>query len=311
MSARRAIERRICAAFSGACEEHGLHGRLEPVHGGRGLRAVFDGQENAAGAQIAAAFFEEMRDVGVDAEPALNCDATMDAMRVETICRAIRQACGRLRSLLVSHNSYVQSGFPCVFRAAGTTLQEGGLSVTRFPADASCRVGFTQGCVTIDFEPGDLGDITSSGFYCPTPVHGDYRVDACYRVREWLPGAETACFGLFTMHEDQQQRYYVQRMSAGASSPTVIAHLAGLPGPPMPSDALEGQWRIERRQRVVSAWHRTRGPWTLLGEHTEAEAAAVVVGAKIWGGSVCRGLRGDVLDLEVEGEARAIDPAGG
>ena len=67
-------------------------------------------------------------------------------------------------------------------------LRERGLSIYRYPARAAVDVRPADDAIRITFHPGPLGAITSSGFYVPTLLRGDFSATIHYRIRRWRPG---------------------------------------------------------------------------------------------------------------------------
>ncbi len=155
----------------------------------------------------------------------------------------------------------------------------------------------------IAFAPGELGPITSSGFYLPTRIRGDFDVSVHFTVQAWEPGPDSACLGLFVQNERSTARSYAQLMSTGdrPGERSVAAGLAGRILGRHPVHDEDGWLRLTRHGPRVTALHRpTAGAdWVELGTLEPASTDDVIVGAKIWSKVRCGGLVCDLDTLSI------------
>jgi hypothetical protein len=257
------------------------------------------------------AFRAELRERGVLAgEGWLAPSAWMDAAELDLACTAVAETLRRMRALLVELNSYLSGGLPWVFPGGHPTLRERGLAVYRYPCRAEVDVEPLGAGVRIAFREGPLGAVTSSGFYVPTRVRGDFRAEVRYELERWQPGERAACVALFVQDEPGVVRHYAQRTShrGDGDAHAVLANFSDRLGEPYPCRGGAGRFRIERAGRRVRCWHRGADEWRLLGEHEEREAHDVFVGAKIWALEASGGLAARLDGLTIEGEIPTDQP---
>lgn len=264
------------------------------------MRLVFEAQENAEPKLLDELFRKEIADTALAFEDLLAPPPDLDvAVAQEAVARAV----GRLRTLLIELNSYLSGGMPWVFPAGDPRLSGRGLAAYRYPKLAAVDITAEPDGVRIAFQAGDLGAVTSSGFYVPTRVRGDFEITARYRLLDWHPGSETACFGLFTQDEPSLLRYYTQLRGVGPKYRDRMANFNNTHmTDPVPGAPDEGGFRLQRRGDHVTAWHRTDDAWERLGEHRGDPVHDMIVGCKIWSSGEAGALSATLCDLTIEGE---------
>jgi hypothetical protein len=180
----------------------------------------------------------------------------------------------------------------------------------RYPRLGAVEVTPVDAAMRIAFAPGELGAVTSSGFYAPTRLCGDVDIRVRYVVRQWAPGPDSACLGLFLQNEASTARYYSQLMST-ADAPDRLTVAAGLAGAlSARRDAgREGWLRLARTGRTIAAAHRPHAaaPWVELAR-AQGTGDDLVAGAKIWSKVRCDGLVVDLYDLQIDGTLAAEQP---
>ncbi|MEY2980590.1 MAG: hypothetical protein RL562_817 [Planctomycetota bacterium] len=292
------------ACFAAACREHDIRARLEGPPALPSLR--FDGQENAEAPLIAHHFQLELQALGVgaDAEPAFA--AGTGATEHARIDAALKGAVARIRTLLIEHNSYLSGGVPFVFPDNDPRLADRGIARYRHPKLAEVDIEPVEGApaMRIAFAPGSLGAITSSGFYLPTRLRGDFTIQVDYDVRTWEPGPDSACLGLFVQNEPSTARYYAQLMST-ADRVGEVSAAAGLEGELTGRHAVPGRSGALRLTRIgdrLTTWHRDvdDADWTELGTKCPCSTDDVITGAKIWSKVRCGGLVVDLSGMRVD-----------
>jgi hypothetical protein len=268
-------------------------------------RFEFDGQEGAGGALILEHFLLELGKQGIPAEAVLAPAPGTDVCETERVLRGLEQALARVRTLLVEFNSYLSGGLPYVFATELSLLRERGLVVYRYPARAAVEVSAdrARGSVRIAFAPGELGEVTSSGFFVPTRLAGDLEARVRYRLGTWSPGPDSACLALFAQNESSTLRYYAQLSAWGTPARLAAqASFRGETGEPRRIEAGPGELRLRRRGDTFAAWQRAAGgEWLLLGERAGEPADELVLGCKIWSKVRCGGLEAELSELEIEG----------
>ncbi|MDA0931868.1 MAG: hypothetical protein O3C51_00295 [Planctomycetota bacterium] len=294
----------LSRCFEDTCREHDIRARLVGPEALPSLR--FDGQENAEAPLIAHHFLLELKALGVsaDAYPAFSAGAA-DAEEAR-IDAALADAIARIRTLLIEHNSYLSGGIPFVFPDNDPRLADRGIARYRHPKLAEVDIEPVDGepAMRIAFAAGQLGPITSSGFYLPTRLRGDFTIEVRYDVRTWEPGPDSACLGLFVQNEPSTARYYAQLMST-ADRIGEISAAAGLEGEltgrhPIPGRA--GFLKLTRVGDSLTTWHRDvdAADWTALGTKSPCSTDDVITGAKIWSKVRCGGLVVDLSAMRVE-----------
>ena len=291
---------RLKQTFAAACDEHSIQGRLAGSAGA--LEVAFTAQEGANEAMMLHGFGEELRSAGVDwAEMA--ADAAPDEATLTRYEAGVRAAVGRMRVLLVELNSYISGGLDWVFPEAPEALSGRGLANYRFPARAAVDVTAQDDHVRIHVHEAELGEVTSSGFYVPAIVRGDFCATVRYRISAWQPGEAAVCMGLFAQDQPSGLRYYAMRRSAGARPHEVLANFSNeVFSEPVPVEDDEGWLRLERRGDRIVCSHRQGADWTVLGEHRGDAPDDVLFGAKIWSSGHAGPFDARLFDLEIEGE---------
>ncbi len=303
---------RLAAAFAEECAANDVRGRLT---GGPEVYAIaFEGQEDASPELMRRAFLDELRHAGVLATETLTLTLhpEMDAAAAAFAEEALRHGARRLRTLLVEHNSYLSGGLRYPFPPSAAGVAERGLAIYRFPKTGNVDVTAEGDRIRIAFKPGDVGPITSSGFYLPTLISGDFTVDADYELRGWHPDAvEPGCFALFAQNEDSSHRYYAQRMSSGDGPHRLVASHVDQLSPERAVDGDRGSFRVTRAGDVMTCFHRQPGAdWIALGTAPAPPESEMILGAKIWAKLRCGGLCVDIYNLRIDGRLadRQIPP---
>jgi hypothetical protein len=298
------IGNQLARGFTDACREHDIRARLEGPQALPSLR--FDGQENAEAPLIAHHFQLELQAHGVtaDAEPAFAAGMTEAERR--RIGAALAGAVARIRTLLIEHNSYLSGGVPFVFPDNDARLADRGIARYRHPKLAEVDIEPVEGApaMRIAFAAGPLGPITSSGFYLPTRLRGDFAIEVRYDVRTWEPGPDSACLGLFVQNEPSTARYYAQLMST-ADRVGEVSAAAGLEGELTGRHAVPGKsgfLKLTRTGDSLTTWHRDAADteWTALGTKCPCSTDDVITGAKIWSKVRCGGLVVDLSSMTVD-----------
>jgi len=291
---------RLCSAFAEACKEQEV---LAELSGGpEQLQFLFQPQEGASAELIDAAFREEMGKTGVAYEAVLE-PAKLDEAGVVAAEQALRTAIGRIRVLMIEFNSYISGGLDWVFPNSPEALSERGLAKYRFPARGEVDIVSEKDHVCITMHGGDLGNVTSSGFYVPTRVRGDFEATIRYELGEWQPGGDAVSVALFAQDEPSQLRYYAQRRTAGAQPHEVLANFNNdVLTDPVAVSATEGSFRVARRGDIVTCSHCENGEWTVLGEHRGDPTNDVIFGSKIWSSGQAGPFVARLFELTVVGE---------
>lgn len=269
------------------------------------LTLVFAGQEEVEPERMAEAFVGELVTAGV-AWDELRVLAGLDQAGLERRRVALDTALARLRTLLVEFHSYMSGGLPWVFPGGTPAWRERGLAIYRFPKRAAVDVTPEGSSLRIRFHAGELGKVTSSGFYAPTRVEGDFRATLVYELGRWEPGPEAASFALFAQDEPSQLRYYAQRRSAGGGPHELLANFTNTVfSEPLVARERSGAFRLERDGRSVRIAHREGGVWTELATHAGDPPNDVIFGSKIWSSATAGVLEAVILDLTIEGRLTA------
>lgn len=286
----RATGERLRSAFAETCAEQAVLGRLAGP--AEELSYEFDGQENAPAELILEHFVLELQARGLRSSAHIVPDPTWSEAQITRACEGLQANVRRVRNLLVEHNSFLSGGVPWVFAPTDPAIMDRGIARYRFPATGAVDLDVVPPRLRIAFQPGPLGDVTSSGYYVPTHLRGDFRVEISYRIVRWLPGDEAACLALFVHDEPALARYYAQRSSCreDGSDHSLLANFSDSVGERTPVRGDSGTFRIVREGLRVTTWHRTEGEWLLTGEHLETSAVDMFVGAKVWSKGECGGL---------------------
>lgn len=288
-------------AFRAACAREGVHATVDgpPM----AFTFAFDAQDTASAELIRDTFLGELRARGVVSGPTLYVQPGLDDDTIAAAARAIDDAVRRVRTLLVEFNSYLSGGVDWAFGDAPAAVRSRGLSVYRYPKLAPADVRFGPGRVDIAFAAGDLGEVTSSGFYVPTALRGDYSATVRYAIGTWAPGPEQACLALFTHDEASTVRFYAQRNASAAEPSVAQANVAGSLTGAVPCDAADGRFRIARRGATIVVEHAAgTDAFATLAEHACDTTPDMIVGAKMWTGGTTDGLAVRFEDLVLEGE---------
>lgn len=291
---------RLCSAFAEACKEQEV---LATLSGGpEQLQLRFEPQEGASGELIESAFLEEMGKTGV-AFASIVEPAKLDEQAVVAAEQALRTAIGRIRILMIEFNSYISGGLDWVFPNSPDALSERGLAKYRFPARGEVDIVAESDHVCITMHGGDLGNVTSSGFYVPTRVRGDYEATIRYELGDWQPGGDSVSVALFAQDEPSQLRYYAQRRTAGQQPHEVLANFNNdVLTDAVAVSAREGSFRVARRGDLVTCSHCEGGVWTLLGEHRGDAVNDMIFGSKIWSSGRAGPFVARLYELTVVGE---------
>jgi hypothetical protein len=299
-----AFGERLRKAFAQACARHRLDAALAgPAHR---LEVRFADQDGVGGPRILQAFVEELEARGVRAAATLS-PAALDDAQTARLEHVFADVASRLRTLLIEANSYLSGGLPWPFPDGDAMLRARGLAVYRFPAKGPVDVEPAGEGMRIAFAPGPLGEVTSSGFYVPTKVRGDFEVTLRYELARWAPGPVAACLALFAQDEPSLQRYYAQIRSAHGQQRHAMANLCERLSDTVPARGARGAFRLLRRGQAVSAWHRDADApdWTGLGERADLPAHDMVIGSKIWSSERSDGLEALLTGLRIDGEIPA------
>lgn len=294
----------LVSRFSQRCREEDV---LAELAGPPALPVVrFAGQENAEAPLIAHHFQLELATLGAAAGADVAVPVLRSEVELDALCAAFEGAVSRIRTLLIEHNSWLSGGVPFVFPAGAPRLRERGIALYRHPKLAAVDVLAIEDRMRIAFAPGELGPVTSSGFYLPTRLRGDFEIEVHYEVRCWEPGPDSACLGLFVQNEPSTARYYAQLMST-ANRPGERSAAAGLAGVLHGRRAVPGRrgWlRLTRRGDLVVASHRDadEADFIELGSLSPCSRDDVITGVKIWSKVRCGGLEVDLADLVVNAE---------
>ena len=287
------------SVFAAACTAHEIRGQIAESP----PRFLFEAQQNGEPALLAQLFDEELGKAGVSASQVLAPRADLDAAELQRLEVGLRQAVARLGVLLIELNSYLSGGLPWVFPNTPARLRERGLAAYRYPARAPVDIAPERDHMRITFHASDLGKVTSSGFYVPTLVRGDFAVTLRYQIGEWRPGVQTVCLALFAQDELSQLRYYAQRRAAGTQQHEVMANFNNqVLTKPLHARGTRGVFKLERRGDLVISSHFEADAWTVLGEHRGDPVRDMVFGSKIWSSGEAGTMEARLFDLKIEGD---------
>lgn len=292
----------IVAAIEAAAKTHDIH---LVVHGTPALPWLsFVGQEDAPPELIEHHFRRELADAGVWMEGPLLWPGGLgrDAAARQRCAAAFAHALLRLRVLFVEYNSYLSGGLPWPFPGGDERLRARGLTFYRYPRRAPVDVGPFGASMRIAFSAGELGAVTSSGFFVPTRLVGDVVLTIRYVLRRWHSGPDSACLGLFLQNEPSTARYYAQ-LTSTAAAPEACVAVAGLQGQVVGrrTAGAEGWLRLERRHGEVIACHRTLDePGFVELGRCAASSDVLIAGCKIWSKVRTMGLVADLFELEID-----------
>jgi hypothetical protein len=300
---------RLRFAFAFAAARENVHARLDGD--ASAMRITFDGQEDAPADVMLHHFLLELEKAGAVSHGWIHPQPDWDDATIAVAAAALDRALTRIRILLVEHNSWTSGGVPYVFATDDAVLRERGLAWYRFPKRGAVELSARDGVVRIAFAAGDVGAITSSGFYVPTRIHGDFTATIGYRLGTFDPGPDSACLALFQQNEASTVRVYAQLTCTPTCAGRVFVAQAGLRGgvtSPLPADAGPGAFRLRRAGRRVTAWHRSGGgDWRELGAVDDDPGDDAILGCKIWTKVACGGLVAELHDFTVAGRV-ADDP---
>jgi hypothetical protein len=266
------------------------------------------GQESADGALIDHHFGLELAALGWHVRGPLLFGSELRRRGGEALGAAFDRALSRIRVKLIEYNSYLSGGLPYVFAGGDAVLRARGIALYRYPRLGAVRVApaADSAGMRIEFAPGSLGEVTSSGFFLPTAFVGDVDVAARYVLRRWQSGPDSACLGLFLQNAASSARYYSQVMNTAdrPNERTVAAGLAGRVSARVPAPGDSGWLRLVRRgDTVLASWRAdAAGAWQQLGECRPATNDPLIIGAKIWSKVACDGLIADIVELTVRGQ---------
>jgi hypothetical protein len=266
------------------------------------MRVQVAAQEGVAAPLLRWHLAAEMQRLGVEANEWLVAHALSPAV-ADAMAAALRGTMARARTLLIESNSYLSGGLPYVFATANEFLRERGLARYRYPKLADVEVSAVHGRMRIAFAAGALGPVTSSGFFVPTRLRGDFTVEAEYELVRWTSGPDAVCFGLFFQNELSTGRYYAQRTIASSGSDTVHGSFDGVLTAARRAGARRGALRLARERSRVTAWHRDEGgEWHELGTTDSATTDDGILGAKVWAKVACDGIVAEVTALTIVAE---------
>jgi hypothetical protein len=247
-------------------------------------------QESAPGPLLGAKYREELARFGAQPSEWLVTHALWPAW-LPSLRRSVVRATSRLRTILVEVNSYLSGGLTWPFAEGDPLTRKRGVAVYRYPKLGNVDVVAEPGAMRITFHAGALGPITSSGFYVPTHLGGDFSIEADYELTQWSSGPDSACVGLFFQNDLSTGRYYAQRRLAGGED-QVYAGLDGEVSAMRDAGPRRGTFKLTRAGRVVTAAHR-RGDaaeFVELGSTTHATDDDGILGLKIWSKVACDGI---------------------
>ncbi|MCA8964234.1 MAG: ATP-dependent RNA helicase, partial [Planctomycetes bacterium] len=271
----------------------------------------FADQDSAEGVLILHHFGLELAAAGCTSAGPLLLPPALRRGGAAPVLGMFTHAVARVRTLLIEYNSYLSGGIPFVFPGGDPVLCARGATRYRYPRLAEVDVDAREDGIRIHFAAGELGAVTSSGFYVPTRLVGDVDVAIRYVVPQFSAGPDATCLGLFLQNEASTARYYAQLMStsdAPAARSVALGHAGAVIGRrPVSGDT--GWLRLLRRGGEVIAFFRadTQAPWQELGR-VPATADELVVGAKIWSKQRTDGLIGDLFDLSIDAALAADQP---
>jgi len=307
-----AVGSEILAAVAAAAKTHDIH---LVVHGAPALPwFTFTAQEDAPPELIAHHFQRELAAVGVHVHGPLLWPVTLcrDAAARQRCAAAFAHALLRLRVLFVEYNSHLSGGLPWPFPGGDERLRTRGLAFYRYPRRAPVDVGPVGAAMRIAFAAGELGAVTSSGFYVPTRLVGDVVLTIRYVLRQWRSGPDSACLGLFLQNEASTARYYAQVLST-ADAPEQRSVAAGFQGQLVGRRVAQGDegWlRLARCADRIVVGHRAADADAFLELGScVGTSDLLVAGCKIWSKQSTAGLVADVFELTIEAELAAEQPA--
>lgn len=304
------VAQRLRTAFEAASDDSGI--RAELVEQDGGWRYVFADKAGAAGGLIGQAFRDELAADGVHVGETLRPGRDLSTAQVERGVGAIRRAFQRLQALLVQHNTFYRGGLAFPFPASTPGFGDKGIVAVRFPLAAQADVVIEESGVAIRFAPGELGAVTSCGFYVPVWVEGDFSATIEFEYRRWRPSPRDAsCFALLSSDEEVPERFHAQRMSTGDGPHYGLAEIRGVVSPMQELQHDRGGLRIVREGATVRCLHRGGdGPWVELGSGRGPVSPVQLLGAKIWGKVDCDGLEVALTRFDLEGKvsSREIAP---
>lgn len=294
--------RRIRAAFEAACTEQKVHGKLTERDGGWAVS--FEPQAGADGGTIAGAYRDELAAVGVVVEDSLRPARDMSPALIERACEAVQHGIERLAALMVQHNSYYRGGLPFPFPPSAPGFDAKGLGSYRYPSDAWADVELEPDAAVIRFAPGDLGVVTSCGFFVPVLVEGDFTITVDFVLRRWRPAPDDAtCFGVLTSDDQVPERYHAQIMSTGDGPLYALAEMQGELSPVREISGDRGSLRMVRAGDTLTSLYRGEGgDWIELGRSAAPVSPVQILGAKVWGKKICGGIEVAVPRFELEGK---------
>lgn len=296
---------RFVEVFAAECAAQDVRGALR---GGPARYAIeFAGQEDASPELMGRAFRAEMEAAGALVTTELVWPAGMTADDLAHAEGILRHCVRRIRTLLVEHNSYLSGGLRYPFAATLPGVAERGLAIYRFPKHGPVTVSAREDRVRIEFDPGEVGAITSSGCFVPTLIQGDFTLEAEYEILRWAPDdVEPICFAVYAQNQDSTHRYYGQRMSVGSDHHELtFSHVDQL-SPIQPVEGPQGAFRVQRDGEVMRGFHRSPGgDWTALGTAEAPPQTDMVLGAKIWTKLRSGGICVEIYNLRIDGRMAA------
>jgi hypothetical protein len=292
--------------FAESCRREGLDAGLSGPPGRMQFR--FADQEGAPGADLCHRFVQELPHLGARAGNELFPNLAMTGDALTEILDILDRATTRLRTLLVEFNSFMSPGVPFIFGTAPPLLKERGLSRYRYPKTARVDLQVKGGSLHILFAPGPLGHVTSSGFFVPTRLRGDFTATVHYLLNRWRPGPYEACLGISAQNEVINRRFYAKRLTVpGMEGDQVGASFGKRYSPLVRVNTEEGELRLVRKDGRITAWHRelggdAPGEWLHLLDDEAEVRDDMVLAIKAWCHEESDGLEVEFKNLAIEGE---------
>lgn len=286
------------SAFLDACAREGFHITIESD--ANSLRLIFEEQAGQSGERLHALFNEEMTNAGIDMGAEIIDRLMSGEQDPQQFKNAFREALGMLRKRLVDLNSFTSGHVAYPFDPPAYLFGKRGIALYRYPIPADVELAAGSGRVSIRFAPGDLGEITSSGFWVPTWLAGDFDIRMRYSIKAWETGDKPACFGMWIANKTTGFTCYAQRTTEPPEPTKVGALMGDLPlHHAAVVDQDEGELRIKRESERVTALYRNHGDWLFMADIDQEMREDMIFGAKIWSHGECGPLEAEISDIIV------------
>lgn len=290
---------RLREAFEEACKSESLKARIEGSAGCLHIR--FDDQIGLPSDRITSIFLEEMAKLGVLAGQRLYPSPVMTEQELHRACEAIRLSLSLTRKRMVESGSFFSGSLAFPFDRNPSLVKERGLALYRFPVAAAVDLCVKENGIKIRFEAGDLGEITSSGFWIPTWLVHDFSIRMRYAVHAWKPGDQPACFGMWIANRTTSFTCYAQRTTENPAPTRLGAVMGDRPLHHAAEAGMEaGEFRITREGKRIVTWHRAEGSWLTLAEIDQDDPEDMITGAKIWAHGKSGPLEVEVVEITIE-----------